>query len=52
MRAVFEIGEDLGLVEGEKMQGREKSLGPEDEWSLADSFSIFAMWKALGKPQH
>ena len=29
MRAVFETGADLGLVEGEKAQGREKSLGPE-----------------------
>ena len=29
MRAVFETGADLGLAEGEKMQGREKSLGPE-----------------------
>ena len=29
MRAVFETGVDLGLVEGEKVQGREKSLGPE-----------------------
>ena len=29
MKAVFETGVDLGLVEGEKMQGREKSLGPE-----------------------
>ena len=29
MRAVFEAGADLGLVEGEKMQGIEKSLGPE-----------------------
>ena len=26
MRAVFETGADLGLVEGEKVQGREKSL--------------------------
>ena len=26
MRAVFETGADLGLVEGEKMQGGEKSL--------------------------
>ena len=26
MRAVFETGADLGLVDCEKMQGREKSL--------------------------
>ena len=35
MRAVFETGADLGLVEGEKVQGREKSLGPEKEANLA-----------------
>ena len=35
MRAVFETGADLGLVEGEKMQGREKSLGPEQEANLS-----------------
>ena len=29
MRDVFETGADSGLVEGEKVQGREKSLGPE-----------------------
>ena len=29
MRAVFETGADLGLVEGEKVHGRKKSLGPE-----------------------
>ena len=29
MRAVFETGADLGLVEGEKVQGRGKSLGSE-----------------------
>ena len=34
MRAQFETGADLGFVEGEKMQGREKSLGPEYEANL------------------
>ena len=29
MRAVFETGADLGLVEGEKVQGYENSLGPD-----------------------
>ena len=29
MRAIFETGADLGLVDCEKMQGREKSLGPD-----------------------
>ena len=34
MRAVFEAGANLGLVEGEKMQECEKSLGPELEANL------------------
>ena len=39
MRAVFETGADLGLIEGEKMQGREKSLGPEKPLFLAADFA-------------
>ena len=34
IKAVFRTGTDLGLVEGEKMQGREKSLEPEYEANL------------------
>ena len=34
MRAVFETTPDLGPVEGEKVQGCEKSLGPEKELNL------------------
>ena len=35
MRAIFEIGADLRFTEGEKMQGGEKSLGPEKEANLS-----------------